>query len=877
MIGAPSSVAAVNLHPAVAVGQPTPLPRGATDLGAAPARAKLSLDVALQLRNPAALSAFVLAVSTPGSSLYHQFLAKDAFGPRFGATPAAIGSVAGVLRADGLAVGPVSKNDLYLPVTTTVGRAESAFGVRMQEFRLASGAVGIANVTSPRLPASIAGEVLGIVGLDGLGQPTPEGLGTSGTLGRPRNLHRAVPHVTGEPVPCSAAKVYYTAAEIAQAYGFDPLYNAGDFGAGQNVALVEFANYEGSDITAYQNCYATHVPIHTVGSTSVGTGNNLIEVDSDIEDVLALDPKLAGIDVYESSFSCDNDYTLWSDIESNDTAHSVSSSWGDCLSEQSELEPVFEAMGAEGQSVFSATGDGGSEVSETGQAPTPDPYVIAVGGTNLNALGNPPIVGPSEDVWNSSIAEGSGGGFDIAGAGSGLISNEWKMPSWQSGTGVINSYSTKSPCKNAAAPEKSYPLSSSGDCRETPDVSANAGGAYAMYIGGQWTHIGGTSLASPVWAALIALTDSSDRTCSSGIGFISPTLYSSAATTPADFNDITVGNNDYQDHNGGKYPATKGYDMASGLGSPEGANLTQSFCQEAFWSPQLRTSVSLAGPSTASSVGHTVYVAFTTSNGTTPSDVFYTTFKNGTEGTAQHLVIDGTAEQTTHTPEIVYFQGEYMIIWTAASNGVVESSSLDGGTWTAPLVLGAGKALSSAGPAAVVSGSLLVAAWKGHTTDNVYYSTYNGGSWSSQALVPGASSPYEPALAAAPGGAGVNFAWTTTSNTMEDEIYSITGFAGVSDISNFGTNQAPALTLLGQRLYVSWKGTNTDDVFYSSVVDGDSNWSPELTVPNGKTYHSPALAVVGPTLFTFWTGETTNDVYYAAADLASGATDYTDP
>ena len=45
-----------------------------------------------------------------------------------------------------------------------------------------------------------------------------------------------------------------------------------------------------------------------------------------------------------------------------------------------------------------------------------------------------------------------------------------------------------------------------------------------------------------------------------------PLLYSAAATGHTTFNDITVGNNDYTGTNGGLYPATTAYDLATGFG-----------------------------------------------------------------------------------------------------------------------------------------------------------------------------------------------------------------------------------------------------------------------------------------------------------------------
>ncbi len=93
-----------------------------------------------------------------------------------------------------------------------------------------------------------------------------------------------------------------------------------------------------------------------------------------------------------------------------------------------------------------------------------------------------------------------------------------------------------------------------------------------------WITIGGTSSATPIWAAMLALVDSSS-TCSNAsvdIGFANPLLYAVAANSSEyanSFHDITVGNNDvYGFDNGTVFPATAGYDLASGLGSPILAN-----------------------------------------------------------------------------------------------------------------------------------------------------------------------------------------------------------------------------------------------------------------------------------------------------------------
>src|SRR5674476_945131 len=100
-------------------------------------------------------------------------------------------------------------------------------------------------------------------------------------------------------------------------------------------------------------------------------------------------------------------------------------------------------MAAQGQSLFAAAGDSGSEdchrpgpPSDSFLAvddPAGDPYVTGVGGTNLTSIETP----PTETVWNASASSN--------GAGGGGISTFWQMPSWQTALGV-NSDSSGAPC-----------------------------------------------------------------------------------------------------------------------------------------------------------------------------------------------------------------------------------------------------------------------------------------------------------------------------------------------------------------------------------------------------------------------------------------------
>jgi kumamolisin len=196
--------------------------------------------------------------------------------------------------------------------------------------------------------------------------------------------------------------------------------------------------------------------------------------------------------------------------------------------------------------------------------PATQPFVLGVGGTKATST--------AQTVWNES-ANGSG-------AGGGGLSIDWCMPSYQYQTaipGLINADSVKNTgCPSA---EGQY-------LRETPDVTADGDPftGYVIYHAGSWGAIGGTSAAAPLWAAIAALNDDSPFCADYGSGDagvlpqglwdIASTdhsyIYSGGVDEPEILFDITQGNNDYtpSGYTGGLYPATAGYDMASGLGAP---------------------------------------------------------------------------------------------------------------------------------------------------------------------------------------------------------------------------------------------------------------------------------------------------------------------
>ncbi|MDO8189121.1 protease pro-enzyme activation domain-containing protein [Conexibacter sp. JD483] len=571
--------------PTVAVGAAPSAVPGVRALGAAPAAATVQLDVVLAPRDPAALTAFVDAVSTPGSPLYGDFLATGEFRGRFGPTDAAVAEVRAALEDAGLRPGPTARSGLSIPVTTTVAAAEAAFGTQIERYRRADGSGAIAAARAPRVPAAIAPQVAAVVGLDTRSRPQPRGLGRvaarAGRAGSAAGAPAPAALAPGSAPPQACAEIagvaqrygVYTMNEIASAYDLDGFYAAGNGGAGATVALVEFEPYTPSDIQYFQDCYGTDTSITNIDvNGGPGNGPQIGEAALDIEILTALVPE-AQLLVYQGPN--DGSPDVYARIADDNTAQVVSTSWGSCepfMDGNTVLAEslIFQQMAAQGQTILSAAGDDGSTdcydprdnptlTQLAVDDPASQPTVTGVGGTSLVQAAFPPV----EHVWND-------GATTRDGAGGGGQSSNWPMPTYQSGPGVIGPDSGSQACDFVEA----Y-------CRQVPDVSALADPdtGYVIVHRGDLLLDGGTSAATPLWAAVTTLITRSPGCAASGrVGFLNPALYQLARTPLGAFNDITVGDNDYLGVNRGLFPAAPGYDMASGLGSPVSSRLQLGLC-----------------------------------------------------------------------------------------------------------------------------------------------------------------------------------------------------------------------------------------------------------------------------------------------------------
>lgn len=485
----------------------------------------ISLALSLPVRDQVGLDSLLRRLYTPGDPMQGRFLTPDEFAQRFGPTAEDYAAVAAFARRSGLAVTGTHPNRLLLDVAGPAGAVERALGVHLRQYRSARGRVFRAPDSEPSVPAALAGRLASVVGLDTLAVRRP-------------HLHPALGGAAG-----SGRGGGLTPADVRNAYGLSD----GATGAGQTIALFELDGYDPADIAVYRNAYGLPpVPLFNIllGGVSGTAGADAAEVTLDIELAQALAPNLSGILVYETPNADPNILDAYSRIANDNLAKQVSTSWGypENLSSPAFLRgenAAFQQMAAQGQSIFSATGDNGAYddgISLSVDDPGAQPYVTGVGGTSLVSGAGAAYL--SETAWSdptdttlSALGSGGGGGF----------STVWPIPDYQAGL-------------------RTMPTG-----RSVPDVALNGDPqtGYSIYYKGGWHVYGGTSTGGPLWAGFTALVNGRRAAAGRGpVGFLNPPLYQiggSAAYT-RDFHDIKTGDILY-------YPARTGYDNATGLGT----------------------------------------------------------------------------------------------------------------------------------------------------------------------------------------------------------------------------------------------------------------------------------------------------------------------
>ncbi len=351
------------------------------------------------------------------------------------------------------------------------------------------------------------------------------------------------------------ASAPYTPSQVQTAYGVNLISFNGIVGngAGQTIAIVDAYNDPNivSDTATFNTRFGlpqfnsggpTFQVLNENGGTTLPMNTNTTVGDWDLEESLdvqwvhSMAPE-ANVILFESTTANDPDMDQ-AEVTAADWpgVSVISNSWGEgeFSGENTEDQYFQTPTGHQGVTFLASAGDSGSPAGY----PAYSPYVVSVGGTNLQIQSSGAYI--SESVWNNNNGWATGGG----------ISTQEALPYYQDNLNGINGASTTN--------------------RNVPDVSADADPDSGVYVydtwnegqGGGYFQVGGTSLASPLWAGMIGIVNQgralAGESTLNGYTQTLPMLYSLPSS---DFHDVTTGSN-------GTYSAAPGYDLVTGLGTP---------------------------------------------------------------------------------------------------------------------------------------------------------------------------------------------------------------------------------------------------------------------------------------------------------------------
>lgn len=514
----------------------------------------MRLSVVLALRDPEGLDSFLKSLYDPKSPLFRHFIKPQEFADRFGPTTAQYLILQGHLRDQGFRITDTTINRMVVGVEGETAQVEKIFGVRINDFRRGDGSIYYGPDRDPSLDSD--DPVLHIGGLDNAVRPRPR-------------LHRLTP-ASGRPLPRvggSGPGGDFIGSDYRNAYAPGVTLT----GAGQSLALVEFAVYHPSEVPIYEGeCSPViSVPVSNVymdGFTSLSapdckSQDNFpeTEVALDIDVAISMAPGLSHLVVYMSNSN--TSASILNRIASDDSSSQISCSWGWSLSpsERTSENAILAEYAAQGQSFFLASGDGNPNDGTGGFVGDP-PYGSVTGADFENdseitqtVVGATRLFMNSPGVsWSSEVPVPTPAGWQSTG---GILSGTNvgdSIPSYQVGIDMSTNFGSTT-------------------YRNIPDVSMVGLGCHVYDCTGDDT-IGGTSASTPLWAAFMALVNQRAAALGRGsVGFPNPSLYAigKGANYTTDFNDIATGDNGSVT----QFPAVAGFDLATGWGSPKGQAL----------------------------------------------------------------------------------------------------------------------------------------------------------------------------------------------------------------------------------------------------------------------------------------------------------------
>jgi len=543
-----SGLASASPRPAerILAGSAVPFTSHARPTGAVPGSLRLTVQLWLK-PDVAAAQRFAATVSTPGTALFRHYLSPAAYTARFGASAAVARQAESWLRAAGFTGIAADSGRAYVRATAPVSKINAAFRVRLQTYpgSAATHAASVrlhANDRPVSLPASLAGHVLAVTGLDNAAPifPMVAAGAAHAAAGQPRGSARP----TGPKVPCSHYYGQQMATALPQQFGVTsfPTFVCGysalqmrsayhanwvNTGKGQTIALVEQGLTKDMFLTLQDYARANHMPApspHRYAELSLGKDTcgdpfnqeEQLDVESSYDMAPGANQLVVGGDSCDTAEEgnqavYDADIMVLDGASGHPLATVASNSWesgteSQPLSQTNLVHAYLVRSAAEGVGMYFSAGDG-SGVLE----PSIDPNAIAVGGTTLG-------VGKTgqrlfETGWSTGISQLKNNAWHFLsedGASGGGPSVHWAQPRYQNG--VVPA--------------------SLGTTRSAPDIAADADPFTGINVGmlkfggGKPTFfqesIGGTSESSPLVAGMVIAAQQGQKI---PFGFINPAIY----------------------------------------------------------------------------------------------------------------------------------------------------------------------------------------------------------------------------------------------------------------------------------------------------------------------------------------------------------------
>ncbi len=516
----------------------------------------LALTVVLRRTDEAGFQRLLAALYDPASPQFRRFPTPLEIADRFGPHAEDFALVHGYFSDRGLLVLDDAANRLVLQVQGSRAQIEQALGVTISDYQL-GGRKFHANDRDPLLPPAIADRVQSIGGLNDLAQATR----LNATF---RSLDRCMRNADGIYTPdlqlaCTLTYALDAALyDIACAFvvvaiqldlglttgvggivvggavnritGCHFVYPGGPVradrgagpqggqaplpGAGQKVGLIAFDRFLLSDVTGWLSLVGFEpAQINRLSEVQLGGGApfgaDQDEVLVDIAQVMFLAPG-ADVVVYDMPFALGSFQALFNRMLT-DGVDVVSNSWSYCEDQTtpadlSSMDSVLASLAASGVSVLNASGDTGSTClngsPNTIGVPSGSPNATAVGGSSYT-WGPTPLYG-TERWWDGSSSN------PPTGQGGFGVSRHFARPAYQNG--FTNSAFRSVPDVVAAAD----PVRNG-----KPICQAEKGGCPSGLF------YGGTSVAAPLWAAIVADLNAGLGT---NLGLLNPQLYALAGT-----------------------------------------------------------------------------------------------------------------------------------------------------------------------------------------------------------------------------------------------------------------------------------------------------------------------------------------------------------